>query len=119
MFLSLPFSLSLSLSIARANRSLCQVKRLSENSAGDAKRGSSTTAKGDEHGDGRETSPRPSWSVEEEEEEGGGGQQQEGEEAPQSSTEKLRDGIRAALSSIVPYKSQWPHVHPELFWTRK
>ena len=43
-----------------------------------------------------------------------GGEEGEEEEAPQSSTEKLRDGIRAALSIIVPYKNQWPHVRTDV-----
>lgn len=98
------------------------MKRLSEEKPIDgAERDTSTAAKHAEHGDERETSPRPSWSQEEDEEGGGtreGGEKEE--EAPPSSTDRLRDGIRAALSSIVPYKSQWPHVcTPTAFYRRK
>lgn len=105
-----PFFFSSSLSLVRIDRSL-QVKRLSEEKPTDGTESDkSTAAEHAEHGDGRETSPRPSWSQEDEE---GGGKEEGGEkkeEAPPSSTDKLREGIRAALSSIVPYKSQWPHV---------
>lgn len=90
------------------------MKRLSEGKpTGGAERDNATKAKHAEHGDGRETSPPPSWSQEEGEEgrgQEGDEEEEKEEEAPPSSTEKLRDGIRAALSTIVPYKSQWPHV---------
>lgn len=31
-------------------------------------------------------------------------------EFPPSETERLRDGIKAALSCLAPYKTHWPHV---------
>ncbi len=31
-------------------------------------------------------------------------------EWPPSETERLRDGIKAALSCLAPYKAHWPHV---------
>lgn len=32
-----------------------------------------------------------------------------------SETERLRDGIKAAISCLVPYKSHWPHVRIDRF----
>ncbi|CAM9113260.1 unnamed protein product [Ectocarpus sp. 12 AP-2014] len=68
-------------------KALHEVKRLSETSkekeGGDGGAGS---------GDGDESSPgsESAW--------------------PPSETERLRDGIKAAISCLVPYKSHWPHA---------
>lgn len=47
-----------------------------------------------EGGDGDETSP----------------ESESESEWPPSETERLRDGIKAALSCLAPYKAHWPHV---------
>ncbi|CAM9244176.1 unnamed protein product [Ectocarpus sp. 12 AP-2014] len=68
-------------------KALHEVKRLSENS------------KEDEGGDGGASS-------------GDGDESSPGSESawPPSETERLRDGIKAAISCLVPYKSHWPHA---------
>lgn len=74
-----------------------QVKKLSKEAEE-----SSTGAAGD--GDGKKTSPSSDWDDEGHEDD------DEGDHETSSATERLRDGIHAALSSIVPYKKHWPHV---------
>ncbi|CAN0105160.1 unnamed protein product, partial [Ectocarpus fasciculatus] len=65
-------------------KALHEVKRLSEKSNEEV--GGAVTGDGDERSPGSE----PEW--------------------PPSETERLRDGIKAAISCLAQYKTHWPHA---------